>query len=63
MLHWIAAQRGYREGWAARQYKERFGVWPKGLIDYDVPADVEVSNWVRSRLIRFAKSQAAKAAA
>src|SRR3546814_6933641 len=24
-LYWIAAQRGYKQGWAANQYRERFG--------------------------------------
>ncbi len=28
MLTYIAAERGYRSGWAAHKYKEKFGTWP-----------------------------------
>src|SRR3546814_18874335 len=27
-LYWIAAQRGYKQGWAANQYRERFAASP-----------------------------------
>jgi DNA repair protein RadD len=60
-LHWIASQRGYKDGWVANQYKAKFGVWPQGLILCDVPADAEVAGWVRHRMIRYAKSRQAAA--
>jgi len=56
----IRDQRGYKEGWAAVQFKERFGDWPNkfGLhnaaLDYPTP---NVSSWVTSRMIKFAKSK------
>lgn len=54
-LLWIAAERGRKHGWVAHQYRERFGVWPSGLDDHPAPPAEELSKWVRSRDIRFAK--------
>jgi superfamily II DNA or RNA helicase len=56
-LLWLAGQRGYSRGWAAHKYRERFGVWPRGMADVPVPADPEIMNWVKSRQIAFAKRQ------
>ena len=28
MLTWIAEERGYKPGWVAHKYKEKFGIWP-----------------------------------
>jgi superfamily II DNA or RNA helicase len=58
MLLHLAHQRGYRPGWVANQYRAKFNVWPQGLLGIQVPADAEVLNWVRHRMIRYAKSKA-----
>lgn len=51
----IAAERGYKPGWAARQYKEKFGVWPANQLTYcPIAPDPEVRSWVKSRMIRYA---------
>lgn len=56
-LRHIAETRGYKPGWAANKFKEKFGEWPD---DRDVPP-VEPSgavlSWVRSRAIAFAKAK------
>lgn len=31
-LRGIAAERGFKEGWASHQYKQAFGVWPSGFV-------------------------------
>jgi DNA repair protein RadD len=46
-------------GWVAHKYKERFGVWPRGLNDVAIPASLEVRRWVTSRQIAWAKSRKA----
>jgi superfamily II DNA or RNA helicase len=53
----IAFERGYKPGWAANKYRERFGVWPRGLHDNAGPVPVEVRSWVKSRQIAFAKAR------
>jgi superfamily II DNA or RNA helicase len=53
-LLWIAGDRGYRPGWAANQYKEKFGVWPRGLSDTPQPPTQAVQNYVKSRAIAWA---------
>ena len=32
-LLWIAQERGYKAGWAAHAYREKFGVWPRSISD------------------------------
>ena len=55
-----AAVRGYKEGWAANQYREKFGVWPNNpRVRYAQPAppSLKTQNWILSRRIAYAKSQ------
>jgi DNA repair protein RadD len=59
-LKHIAAERGYKPGWAANKYRQKFGVWPNAYKDVDPqPPSAEVSNWVKSQQIRWAKRRAA----
>ena len=60
-LQSIAYWKGYKEGWAAHKYREKFGVWPKGhdiAIDEVKNADISqiVWNFVKSRQIAYSKS-------
>jgi hypothetical protein len=60
MLKAVAMSRGYKAGWAANQYRQRFGVWPPNGVDpRPVQPSPEVANWVKSRAIAYAKSRAA----
>jgi DNA repair protein RadD len=57
MLISIGMQRGYKPGWAAFKFKEKFGEWPPyGLKVTPATPSAEVSAWVRSREIAFAKA-------
>jgi superfamily II DNA or RNA helicase len=59
-LAWIAEERGYKPGWAAYKYKERFGNWPLARhVEPQLPADTTRS-WVRSRQIAWAKAKEAQ---
>jgi superfamily II DNA or RNA helicase len=60
MLTHIARERGYKRGWIGHQFKRRFGRWPHGDAQPIEPS-VEVSRWVKSQIIRFAKSRTAVA--
>jgi superfamily II DNA or RNA helicase len=60
MLTFIAVDRGYKPGWIAHKYKEKFGEWPRqGKRATPVRPSIEVSAWVRSRNIAYAKRRAA----
>ena len=54
-------EKGYKAGWWAWKYKERYGVWPNDSRVRDVApaADVPpfVRTWIQSRNIRWAKSK------
>lgn len=56
-LRFIAIDRGYKEGWAAHKFKERFGIWPRGLEDVEKPPTTLIMKWVISRQIAFAKAK------
>ncbi len=53
----IVEERGYKRGWAARKYKEKFGVWPNPLSEYAIEPLPVVRSWVRSRMIAYAKAR------
>jgi hypothetical protein len=60
MLAYIATERGYKPGWAAVNFKEKFKTWPPyGAVVQPIPPTPEVRSWVRSRLIAYAKSRSA----
>lgn len=51
-----AQKKGYQMGWAAHAYKERFGVWPKGIKDTPpVTPSAETQGWIQHLNIRRAK--------
>ncbi|MBK5072209.1 DEAD/DEAH box helicase family protein [Budviciaceae bacterium CWB-B4] len=45
------------DGWCAHTYKSKFGTWPNGLQDYPQEIGPEVSNFIKSKLIAYAKVQ------
>jgi len=59
----LAAERGRQEGWAAHRYKEKFGVWPRGLEKTALQPSRDVLKFDQHCRIRFAKSKAAQAPA
>jgi DNA repair protein RadD len=57
MLSYIAAARGYRAGWVAHKFKEKFGDGPAVRAIEPLQPSLEVLSWVRSRTIAWAKTQ------
>ncbi len=58
-LAWIADERGYKPGWTAHKYKEKFNTWPPwGARPQPSQPTQEVRSWVRSRQIAFARRSA-----
>jgi DNA repair protein RadD len=58
----FARERRYRDGWAANQYRNKFGVWPNDpRVKYarERSPTPEVRAWITSRQIAFAKGRAA----
>jgi superfamily II DNA or RNA helicase len=56
-LVWYARQHGYKRGWAAHQYKAKFGTWPPIPCPTAQPPEPATLSWIRSRQIAFAKSR------
>jgi superfamily II DNA or RNA helicase len=49
--------KGYKEGWAANKYKEKFGVWPKNLNKALKPISPEFTAYIKHLNIKFAKGR------
>lgn len=56
MLLHIAVERGYKAGWAAHKFKEKFGQWPLDRNIAPMRPNAEVLAWDRHLRIRYAKS-------
>jgi superfamily II DNA or RNA helicase len=59
-LIYYSRMRGYKEGWAAHKYKERYGAFPRGLTTNPEPITYKTSSWIKSKNIAWAKSKANK---
>jgi DNA repair protein RadD len=57
MLLWYQRERGYHAGFVAHKFKERFGIWPRGLAELPVEPDDTFCRWLKSRQIAFAKGR------
>jgi DNA repair protein RadD len=60
MLLGVVQQRGYKSGWAANQYKQKFGGWPRGLSEHAMDPEPDVLNYVKHSMIRYAKRRRAE---
>jgi DNA repair protein RadD len=58
MLTHIAEERGYKPGWIAHKFNEKFGFWPTRRYVPAIEPSREVLSWVRSRNIAYAKRRA-----
>ena len=56
LMHY-AVSRGYKEGWAAHKYKEKFGVFPKNIPKDMKPPSPQTLSWIKSRMIAYSKSK------
>lgn len=54
-LLYMCAERGFKNGWVGNQYKNIFGVFPRGLTDTPKYPSVETRNLVTSAMIRYFK--------
>jgi DNA repair protein RadD len=60
-LRTVAQERGYKPGWAAMKFKEKFGFFPPWAWN-DLPTlapSAATRSWVKSRAIAYAKSRTA----
>lgn len=56
-----ARHHGYKDGYAAWKYKEKFGVWPRSVsIDLNKPILPEVSAWLTYKTIKHYKGREAQ---
>lgn len=50
-----AKNKGFKDGWVAHKYREKFGVWPNKIVPDNVTSiSQEVSGWLTSRNIAYA---------
>ena len=56
---YIAQKRNYNPNWASHVYRDKFGVWPRGLQDNPVPPSIKTMKWITHRQIKFARGKEA----
>ena len=63
-LRGIALERGFKSGWAAHKFREKFGHWPPGSWDGHLATTPSLATrrWVKSRFIAWRKASARDAA-
>lgn len=54
----IALEKGFKPGWAANKYREKFGVWPRCLNEIVQIPTQEVRNYITARNIAWSKRRA-----
>ena len=55
--HRAAQGKPVSDGWCAHTFQEKFGEWPNGLSDFAMEITPEVSNYIKHKLIKFAKGR------
>ena len=58
-LIYIAHQKNYNPNWAKHKYRDKFGVWPRGLAETPVLPSAQTVRWVKSRTIAYVKKRQA----
>jgi len=53
----VQRDKGYSRGWTSNKYKEKFGVWPVGMVDRAAPVTPEVRGWIQYTNIKYAKAR------
>lgn len=55
-----AEKKGYKRGWAANQYREKYGVWPDKINSYHVHDTSDlVKGWLKHAAIKYSKRKTA----
>jgi superfamily II DNA or RNA helicase len=45
--------KGYKRGWAANNYREKFGCWPQSILHVEGPIVPAVANWILKKNIAW----------
>lgn len=56
LLHY-AHDKKRKAGWVAHTYRDKFGVWPRGMEEIPIAPNLEVTGYIRHKNIRFAHRQ------
>lgn len=56
-LKFIALAKNYNPHWADHKYREKFGVWPRGLADTPKHPSPKTINWIKHKNIAFVKGK------
>ena len=56
-LKFIALAKNYNPHWADHKYREKFGVWPRGLVDTPKHPSLKTVNWIKHKNIAFVKGK------
>ena len=54
-LLYIAQEKNYKSGWVSHKYRDKFGVWPKNLMEIPIMPSSKTRSWIRHKNIAWSK--------
>ena len=56
-LLWYANTKNYNPNWAGHKYREKFGVWPRGLYEVERSPSTPTLKWIKAKQIAWVKGR------
>jgi superfamily II DNA or RNA helicase len=56
-LLWYASTKNYNPHWAGHKYREKFGVWPRGMYEVQRVPSTPTLKWIKGKQIAWAKGR------
>ena len=56
-LLWYASTKNYNPHWAGHKYREKFGVWPRGMYEVQKVPSTPTLKWIKAKQIAWVKGR------
>jgi DNA repair protein RadD len=56
-LLWYASTKNYNPNWAGHKYREKFGVWPRGMYEVQKVPSTPTLKWIKAKQIAWVKGR------
>jgi DNA repair protein RadD len=56
-LLWYASTKNYNPNWAGHKYREKFGVWPRGMYETQKVPSTPTLKWIRGKQIAWVRGR------
>ncbi len=56
-LLWYASTKNYNPNWAGHKFREKFGVWPRGMYEVQKVSSTPTLKWIKAKQIAWVKGR------